>query len=138
MMLAKVIIGNTIEMDRDNPQMAKRLGGRRNGQDEGTAIKAPPFLNANPPLYQDGSGAKYNTITGFTQTDKPTGRTLANGHPELGKNPHCPRSRVWYAPYAGAFCCIERRWCSETETFSWLLLYMPTRACASPLILLAS
>ncbi len=89
MMLASVITGNTVEMDRDNPQMMHRLGGRLNGGEQGSAIKAPPFLNSTPPLHVDGSGAKYNTITGFTQIDlrTPDGQWI--------KNQRCPRSRVW-------------------------------------------
>lgn len=58
MMLASIITGNTIEMDRDDPQMMRRLGGRLNGGTHGSAIKAPPFLNSSPPLHTDGSGAK--------------------------------------------------------------------------------
>ena len=107
MMLASLILGNTVEMDRDDRQMAYRLGGRLNvrldpntKEPEVPAIKAPPFLDSEPPYYYSdpvgtpaakvlppytgGGGAKYNTITGFTQT-------FYNGRP----NPACPRSRVW-------------------------------------------
>lgn len=90
MMLASIIIGNTVEMDRDNEEMKARLGGRLNGGTTGSAIKAPPHRNASPPLYTDGSGVKYNTITGFTQTDQYDQRTNT-----WTKNSGCPRSRVW-------------------------------------------
>jgi hypothetical protein len=98
MFLATLILGNTVEMDRDDDQMKKRLGGHLNATvDRKTnkvvelpcAIKAPPFVNSNPPLHEDGSGPKYNTVTGFTQGDlrQPNGKWM--------KNPACPRSRVW-------------------------------------------
>jgi hypothetical protein len=98
MMLASVILGNTVEMDRDNPQMAYRLGGRKNSayDSEGKlipAINAPPFLDSKPPLYKGGSGAKYNTITGFTQLDLQ--QRDKYGRTAWTKNPDCPRSRVW-------------------------------------------
>ena len=89
MMLASIIIGNTVEMDRDNPRMRQRLGGRLNGGSQGTSIKAPPFLNSAPPLYADGSGAKYNTVAGFTQTD------VRRSDGTWTKNDGCPRSKGW-------------------------------------------
>jgi hypothetical protein len=92
MMRVALILGNAVEMDRDDPGMKKRLGGRLNHPDA-PVIKVPPFLNSKPPLFEGGSGAKYNTVTGFTQTiihnrDK-YGRTTVT------PNPACPRSRVW-------------------------------------------
>lgn len=85
-MLADVILGNTITLDRDVPGMLKRLGGRLNWHDVELRIKAPPYLNSTGPLHEDGNGEKYNTVMGFTQTVSD-----ANGT----KNPNCPRSKVW-------------------------------------------
>ena len=89
MMLADLILGRTVTLDRDNvPGMKNRIGGRLNDGTE-SKLKAPPFLNSAKPLYQGGSGAKFNTVEGFTQTD------ARNPDGTWGKNPACPRSKVW-------------------------------------------
>jgi hypothetical protein len=89
MMLADLILGNTVQLDRDNVDgMKARIGGRLNDGTE-SKLKAPPFLNSAKPLYQGGSGAKFNTVEGFTQTD------AKNPDGTWGKNGSCPRSKVW-------------------------------------------
>ena len=89
MMLADLILGRTVTLDRDNvPGMKDRIGGRLNNGKESN-LKAPPFLNSTPPLYEGGSGPKYNTVEGFCQTD------MRNPDGTWGKNPTCPRSKVW-------------------------------------------
>lgn len=60
--------GSVVEMDRDQPAMKKRLGGNLNGHPDVPALICPPFKNADAPLYNGGSGARYNTVQGHTQT----------------------------------------------------------------------
>ena len=79
-------------MDRDTvPGMRQRLGGPKNGAPDVKAIVAPPYLNARPPLYEDGdvSAGKYDTVSGWAQTDTklPDGTWV--------KNEDCPRSKIW-------------------------------------------
>eukprot|EP01043_Picozoa_sp_COSAG02_P033153 COSAG02_NODE_2251_length_9362_cov_19.062075_5_plen_127_part_00 len=69
MMLADIILGSTVLLDRDVPGMLRRLGGRLNIPKQPLKIKAPPYLNSTPPLHEGGDGAKFNTVMGFTQTD---------------------------------------------------------------------
>ena len=93
-LLADVILGNTITLDRDVPGMMRRLGGRLNTGpvEQGGVelkIKAPPYLNSTGPLYEDGNGDKYNTVMGFTQTD------IKGKDGKWAKNPNCPHSKVW-------------------------------------------
>jgi hypothetical protein len=89
MMLADLILGNTVTLDRDTvPGMKPRIGGRLNDGTE-SKLRVPPFLNSTPPLYEGGSGPKYNTVEGFCQTD------MRNPDGTWGKNPACPRSKVW-------------------------------------------
>ena len=79
-------------MDRDTvPGMRQRLGGPKNGAPDGKAIVAPPYLNARPPLYEDGdvSAGKYDTVSGWAQTDT----KLQDG--SWAKNEDCPRSKIW-------------------------------------------
>ena len=91
MMQASLILGRVVVMDRDNvPGMKQRLGGRLNDGSE-SKLKAPPFLNSAPPLYEGGdvSQGKYDTVAGWTQADmkRPDGTWT--------KNQKCPRSKVW-------------------------------------------
>ena len=69
--------------------MKQRLGGRLNGAQQGSSIKAPPFINSTPPLHTDGNGPKYNTVSGFTQTD------MKHPNGKWAKHPDCPRSQVY-------------------------------------------
>ena len=68
MLQASLLLGNVVEMDRDSVLgMKKRLGGRLNvppGPDGKVppGLVAPPFLNSEPPLYEGGEGAKFNTV----------------------------------------------------------------------------
>ena len=105
MLQASLLLGNVVEMDRDSVLgMKKRLGGRLNDGSKESKIKAPPFLNSEPPLYEGGEGAKYNTVAGWTQTD----RRLPDG--TWDKNPACPRSKVWIVYENGRACeCLTFR-----------------------------
>eukprot|EP01043_Picozoa_sp_COSAG02_P048209 COSAG02_NODE_4715_length_5063_cov_2.229452_2_plen_219_part_00 len=90
MMLCDIVLGNVIVMDRDEVgRMKQRLGGRLNGAQHGSSIKAPPFINSTPPLHTDGNGPKYNTVSGFTQTD------MKHPNGKWTKHPDCPRSQVY-------------------------------------------
>ena len=96
-------------MDRDSVRgMKRRLGGRLNGAPDVKAIVVPPFLNSEPPLYEGGEGGKFNTVAGYTQTDKRVdGRWC--------KNPACPRSKVWIVYENGRACkCL-----AHTPFFYW-------------------
>ena len=94
MMLATLLLGNVIEMDRDQPPLLKAC----------SKLKTPPAIagcqDKTKPCPHDGvptctapptqaPGHKYNTVRGYTQTDK--------RHPDgtWTKNPACPRSKVW-------------------------------------------
>jgi hypothetical protein len=83
-MQASLLLGSVVHMDRDGVEgMMDRLGGSRNGS-KGKAMVAPPFLNSSPPLYADGDGTRFDTVSGWTQT-------VRQGKP----NPACPRSKVF-------------------------------------------
>merc|ERR1711871_1244912 len=92
MMLAEVLLGKEIEMDRDRtglesvcrklvaPPAISSCQSKDEAHDGVDTCTAPPRgLNEGP---------KYNTVRGYTQTDLNTGRGWT-------KNPDCPRSRVW-------------------------------------------
>ena len=49
----------------------------------------PRYLNCNKKTFEGGNGPKYNSVAGWTQTDK----KLPNG--SWIKNPDCPRSKIW-------------------------------------------
>ena len=87
-MQASLLLGSVVHMDRDGVDgMKERLGGSKNGSSE-KAMEAPPFLNSSPPLYADGHGTRFDTVSGWTQTVR---RTASGYEP----NPACPRSKVY-------------------------------------------
>ena len=70
MMMVKLLLGRVVTMDRDQSEDVKRAAQK---------LKVPPFVDAQPPLYQDGDGPeKFDTVSGFTQA-----------------NPTCPKSKVY-------------------------------------------
>ena len=100
MLQASLLLGHVVVMDRD---------AGREIQAAARALKVPPFLNSKPPLYEggDGSEGKYDTVTGWTQTDK----KLADG--TWTKNPDSPRSKVFIVyengrAYPGALLPVSR------------------------------
>ena len=93
LMMVTLLIGNTVEMDRDrNVAMADACKALKTAPAvEGCEVEqaADGFDSCTHPPDSDATGFKYDTVTGFTQTDK----KLDNG--SWVKNPDCPRSRVW-------------------------------------------
>ena len=95
MMLASLLIGNTVEMDRDDSQDMERACRE---------LRTPPTVDgcsaAGVAKTKDGVDKclrtpagdgkyKYNTVRGYTQTDQrqPDGTWT--------KNDTCPRSQIW-------------------------------------------
>ena len=93
MMLATLLLGDVIEMDRDTAALNKAC----------SELKTPPAIagceGKSSPCRHDGMptctapptiqrGDKYNTVRGYTQTDQ----RAADG--TWSKNPTCPRSKV--------------------------------------------
>ena len=81
MMMVKLLLGRVVTIDRDESDEVSEAA---------RSLKVPPFVDAKPPLYQDGDGPeKFDTVSGFTQTDvrKPNG--------QWEKNCACPKSQVW-------------------------------------------
>ena len=79
MMLCNLLLGDCAAMDRD------KHGLKQTCHD----LVAPPYLNCNKKTFEGGNGPKYNSVAGWTQTDK----KLPNG--SWIKNPDCPRSKIW-------------------------------------------
>ena len=79
MMLCNLLLGDCAAMDRD------KHGLKQICHD----LVAPPYLNCNKKTFEGGNGPKYNSVAGWTQTDK----KLPNG--SWIKNPDCPRSKIW-------------------------------------------
>ena len=102
MMLAELILGDVIELDRDNDRAIP--GIRKYCND----LKVPPHVSGT--RYREGDGAdiatsvpkitagdRFNTVRGYTQTDKKVdGRWC--------KNDDCPRSQVWIVYENGRAC----------------------------------
>ena len=95
MMLATLLLGNVIEMDRDkNEDMRKACQGLKtppaiagcDGKTTPSSHDEIPTCTAPPTM---AGGHKYNTVRGYTQTDQ--------RHPDgtWTKNAACPRSKVW-------------------------------------------
>ena len=103
MMLAELLLGDVIEMDRDNE---RQIAGIRKACNE---LKVPP--NKSGTTSRKGAdgvdvatavpratgGARYNTVRGYTQTDKNVGG-------QWSKNDNCPRSQVWIVYENGRAC----------------------------------
>ena len=107
MMLAELLLGDVIEMDRDNDtSMGGRIAGIRKACNElkvppkkqGTASrKGPDGVDVATAVPQEAGGDRYNTVRGYTQTDKKVdGRWC--------KNDDCPRSQVWIVYENGRAC----------------------------------
>jgi hypothetical protein len=80
-MMAKLLLGRVVTIDRDESAAVKKAA---------KSLKVPPFVDAEPPLYQGGDGPeKYDTVSGFTQT----GKKKPDG--SWKKNSTCPKSKVW-------------------------------------------
>ena len=107
MMLAELLLGDVIEMDRDNDtSMGGQIAGIRKACNE---LKVPP--NKSGTTSRKGAdgvdvatavpratgGARYNTVRGYTQTDKNVGG-------QWSKNDDCPRSQVWIVYENGRAC----------------------------------
>ena len=110
MMLAQLLLGDVIELDRD---------ANRGMNDYCRKLKVPPAIGAarsrkgpdgadvatavpgNPP---PGATGKYNTVRGYTQTDKNVGG-------QWSKNENCPRSQVWIVYENGRACVYDRCAC---------------------------
>eukprot|EP01051_Picozoa_sp_SAG22_P012072 SAG22_NODE_1224_length_5119_cov_2.362550_2_plen_207_part_00 len=116
MMLAKLLVGTCIEMDRDSSNEMREACGNlvtpphisgctaiepsehmffqsdgnasQNGRYATERTTGDGILRCNAPPIA-GTGMKYNTVRGFTQTD----RKDANGN--WSKNMDCPKSMVW-------------------------------------------
>ena len=103
MMLADLLLGDVIELDRDTDKdinaycrklkVPPAIAGTRSrkgpdGTDVATAVPGDP-----PP----GATGKYNTVRGYTQTDKNVGG-------QWSKNENCPRSQVWIVYENGRAC----------------------------------
>ena len=99
MMLAELLLGDVIELDRDNDRAIP--GIRRFCND----LKVPPHVDGTRSREGDGAdiatavpevaaGARYNTVRGYTQTDLAPGAP-GNATDGWTKNPSCPRSQVW-------------------------------------------
>ena len=111
MMLASLLLGDVIELDRDNDTtMGGHIPGIRKYCND---LKVPPHKSATPSRKkpEDGvdvataapgitSGARYNTVRGYTQTDKPP----AHAGGKWTKNETCPRSQVWIVYENGRAC----------------------------------
>ena len=111
-MLASVLIGNTVEMDRDrdiNGPMSKACHD----------LKTPPSISScdqtpardgvdqctSPPGMATRLGElKYNTVRGYTQTQI---SPQISGQPGWIMNPDCPRSRVWIVYENGRACASQ-------------------------------
>ena len=107
MMLAELLLGDVIEMDRDNDtSMGGQIAGIRKACNE---LKVPP--NKSGTTSRKGAdgvdvatavpratgGPRYNTVRGYTQTDKNVGG-------QWSKNDNCPRSQVWIVYENGRAC----------------------------------
>jgi hypothetical protein len=97
-MLCSLLVGDCIEMDRDisagmkaacrelrTPPYLNQTTRTERTPDDRTGFNVPRLVA--PP--DGGSRDKYNTVRGYTQTDK----RAADG--TWSKNEECPRSRVW-------------------------------------------
>lgn len=109
-MLASVLIGNTVEMDRDiEGPMSKACHD----------LKTPPSISScdqtpardgvdqctSPPGMATRLGElKYNTVRGYTQTQI---SPQISGQPGWIMNPDCPRSRVWIVYENGRACASQ-------------------------------
>ena len=70
--MAKLLLGRVVTIDRDESDEVREAA---------QSLVVPPFVDAKPPLYQDGDGPeKYDTVSGFTQAVH---------------NSTCPKSKVW-------------------------------------------
>lgn len=104
-MLASLLVGSVVELDRD-------LDGAM--QKACNALKTPPAVDGcntrpladgepactRPP--QQAKGRKYNTVRGYTQTD----RRRTDG--TWTKDSTCPRSKVWIVYENGRACELTR------------------------------
>ena len=150
MMLAELLLGNEIEMDRDvHPELQAPGTPDEHGNRQGFTwnLKTPPIISAcktQPSPYdgQDsliavpgqGSGKKYNTVRGYTQTDLPP---RVKGQPWT-KNPKCPRSKIWIVYENGRACkysytsnpSVSCLWCL-VQSRSDRLLWSQTRSISS-------
>ena len=100
MMLASILIGNTIDMDRDsNAPMAAACRKLRTppaiascspdkGEDDVDVCNTPPKQPAGIDNF------KYNTVRGYTQTDKKISDEPADKGGTWTKNASCPRSKM--------------------------------------------
>ena len=116
MMLASLLTGKVVELDRDSDTARDSTSGL-SGQIPGIRnyckkLKVPPFVagtrrtkgpdgvdvaTAVPGNAPPGNLEKYNTVRGYTQTDKNIGG-------QWSKNEDCPRSQVWIVYENGRAC----------------------------------
>lgn len=95
LLLATLLIGNTVEMDRDRDRAMCKACHELKTAPAVAGCQVVPAVSDGmdaciaPPVPGPPGGLKYNTVTGFTQTD----RQLPDQ--SWMKNPGCPRSRVW-------------------------------------------
>ena len=108
MMLAELLLGDVIEMDRDNDtSMGGQIAGIRKACNE---LKVPPNKSGTQSRKSPSDGVdvatavpratggdRYNTVRGYTQTDK-------NVDGKWSKNDDCPRSQVWIVYENGRAC----------------------------------
>jgi hypothetical protein len=79
MMMATLLLGTLVTMDRNKSDAL---------DDVCRHLKVPPFVNAKPPLFQGGSGDRFDTVCGYTQAEIQT----ADG---WIKKSACPNSKVF-------------------------------------------
>ena len=60
MMLCNLLLGDCVAMDRDKHGLKQTCH----------RLVAPPYLNCNKKTFEGGNGPKYNSVAGWTQTDK--------------------------------------------------------------------
>ena len=108
MMLASLLLGDVIEMDRDNDtSTGGQIAGIRKACNElrvppnksGTTSRKSPSdgVDVATAVPRATGGDRYNTVRGYTQTDK-------NVDGKWSKNDDCPRSQVWIVYENGRAC----------------------------------
>ena len=108
-MLASLLLGDVVEMDRDENEAIKGACRELTVPPAKSACRSKTLspvgdgvdrLTAPP---QQGSGTKYNTLRGYTQTDR------RDGSGKWHKNDRCPRSKVWIVYENGRACARPDR-----------------------------